>query len=163
MDDRLYLLRWVDSQLIRERIEYSAFFSRYGHSWMTMLQQNKLGMEQQGKLTHSLTELEANLRELLQAGELFAFIGPTWSSVIDIQQSWHSPDTIVCEEVVGMRFTNRRMDMQDYIAAMEAVARTSEATEIQIGMLANPRKQAMLRYMTSLGMEHSTSIVSKKV
>jgi hypothetical protein len=55
------------------------------------------------------------------------------------------------------------MDMQDYIAAMEAVARTSEATEIQIGMLANPRKQAMLRYMTSLGMEHSTSIVSKKV
>jgi hypothetical protein len=35
--------------------------------------------------------------------------------------------------------------------------------EFQIGMLANPRKQAMLRYMTSLGMEHSTSIVSKKV
>ena len=163
MDDRIYLIRWVDNQLIKERIAYSAFFSRYGHSWMTMLAQNKLGMEQQGRLTYSLIELEANLRALLQAGELFAFIGPTWSSVVDIQESWHSPEAVVVEEVVGMRFTHRAMDMRDYIRAMGALAKTSEASEFQIGMLANPRKQAMLRYMTSLGMEHATSIVSKKV
>jgi hypothetical protein len=128
-----------------------------------MLAINRQGMVQQGHTVYEMKTLMGNLADLMKEGELFAFIGPTWASVVDVQTSWHSPDGILVEEVVGPRFLNAKLDMPDYILAMEALAKTAEVKEFQIGMLANPRKQAMLRYMTSLGMEHSTSIVSKKV
>lgn len=161
MDDRLYLLRWVNDTVLKERLDYGSFMRRYGLSWVQMLATNRQGMVQQGKRVYEMPVLMAHLEGLMKKGELFPFIGPSWASAVDVQSSWHSPDVCIVEEVVGPRFD--KMDMPDYIKALEALAKSSEANEIQIGMLANPRKQAMLRYMTSLGMEHATSIVSKKV
>lgn len=153
--------RWVDGKVLSEVRDYQSFLSAYGHSVVSMLEHGRAGMLEQGFPVYGLVELLKRLHPIVEAGELVWFVGPTWISLVGQCRDWHSPTKTLAEEVVGPRFNE--MDLEDYVNAMASLATQIRATDFQIGTLANPRKQAMLRRLTSLGMTHTTSIVSRRV
>ncbi|UGL61133.1 hypothetical protein [Pseudomonas phage Eisa9] len=158
---KVKLIRWVNGEILMDDRLLSSIEVDYAHSIGHMLGSAFDSMQAQGFPVYSPEVATERLRPLLQAGELFWFVGPTWIGLVGQCEDWHSPTRTLAEEIVGPRFDT--MDLEDYLNAMHSLATQIHATDFQVGMLANPRKQAMLRLLTSLGMEHTTSIVKRSI
>lgn len=158
---KVKLIRWVNGEIVMDDRLLSSIEVDYAVSIKHLLESSFASMSAQGFPVYTPDVAMEHLRPLLQSGELFWFIGPTWIGLVGQCEDWHSPTRTLAEEIVGPRFDT--MDLRDYIDAMHALATQIRATDFQVGMLANPRKQAMLRLLTSLGMEHTTSIVKRSI
>lgn len=156
------IIRWVDGKVLTEEREYSSFLNQYAYSISKMLNSAFDSMTTQGFPVYTPSVALNNLKLAVESDELFWFVGPSWIGLVGMCEDWHSPTRTLAEEIVGPRFGGW-MDLEDYLSAMTSLATQLGATDFQIGMLANPRKQAMLRRLTSLGMVHTTSIVSRRV
>jgi hypothetical protein len=155
--------RWVDSEVLQDEEELASVVQRYQFSIVSVLKEAHDGLVAQSLPVYPVDTALANLLPILEDGALVLYIGPTWISVVGLCEDWHSPGLTLAEEVFGSRGFSTPVDLPDYLAAMYSLATQIGATDFQVGMLANPRKSAMLRHLTSLGMTHTTSIVSRRV
>lgn len=159
----LDVLRWVDSKIIHNEMHAESWYADYGTSINTLLTSAHSEMSKAGHACVSVVEGAVTLKAFVDQSDAFWFVGPTWISVVGEAQSWHDPEPILVEEIVGPRFPGVKMDMEDYLDAMQALATRVGFKEFQIGTLASSRKEPLSRYLTSRGMGIKTIVLSKKV
>lgn len=156
------LVRWVNNELIHREVDVEVLHSLYGHSLFNCIRVLRDGMQSSGNAVRSQEECMQGIKDF-DPDQIFWFVGPTWISAVGIIEDWHSPETILAEEIVGPRFLGQPMDMEDYLMAMESLARKLGHPEFQVGTMSNPRKSALVRYMEQMGMQAKTTVMRRRV
>ncbi|ANU79103.1 hypothetical protein Andromeda_28 [Pseudomonas phage Andromeda] len=80
----------------------------------------------------------------LITSDLTMVIGETFVAFFDVAEPWFVSDKYLCEELFGPR-PGKTVDLKDFIAAGEALARKEDCRYFEFGTRANPRQQALAR------------------
>ncbi len=94
----------------------------------------------------ALTNIEA-------AGDDLAWLGgETFLALVTMGTEWHSPGIILSEEAVGPKAGYDKIDVDEFLAGMLALAEYLGCYKFHIGTLANPKQSAFTRLLASKGM-----------
>ncbi len=94
----------------------------------------------------ALTNIEA-------AGDDLAWLGgETFLALVTMGTEWHSPGIILSEEAVGPKAGYDKIDVDEFLAGMLALAECLGCDKFHIGTLANPKQSAFTRLLASKGM-----------
>lgn len=95
----------------------------------------------------ALTNIEA-------AGDDLAWLGgETFLALVTMGTEWHSPGVILSEEAVGPKAGYDKIDVDEFLAGMEALAKYLGCSKFHVGTLANPRQRAFTSLLASKGLE----------
>ena len=135
----------------------------YAVSLRNALANLRIAMEQQDYPVISVYEAMDFLSDTQDNNDWALLVGTSFISMVTTAEEWHSPGKVLAEEFFGPRAASAKVDLDEYIAGMKAMAVYCGCTEFLLGTLANPRKDAMARALTSRGMTVKTITLRYKV
>lgn len=91
------------------------------------------------------------------------FGGQTFLAIVRAGQNWHQPIRILTEEAVGPKIGYSKIDLDEFLAGMHALAKYLECDQFQVGTMANPRQSALARMYAAKGVTPLTTTLYRQV
>lgn len=91
------------------------------------------------------------------------FGGRTFLALVRAGQNWHQPIRILTEEAVGPKVGYSKIDLDEFLAGMLALAKHLECEQFQVGTMANPRQSALARMYAAKGVSPLTTTLYRNV
>ncbi len=108
--------------------------------------------------------VEEALANIEAEGEDIAwFGGRTFLALVRAGQNWHQPIRILTEEAVGPKAGYSKIDLDEFLAGMLALAKHLECDQFQVGTMANPRQSALARMYAAKGVTPLTTTLYRQV
>lgn len=98
------------------------------------------------------------------AGDDLAWLGgKTFLALVTMGTEWHSPGIILSEEAVGPKAGHDKIDVDEFLAGMEALSQYLGCDKFHIGTLANPKQSALTRLLASKGMSVASTTLYRNI
>ncbi len=108
--------------------------------------------------------VEETLENIEAEGDDIAwFGGRTFLALVRAGQNWHQPIRILTEEAVGPKVGYSKIDLDEFLAGMLALAKHLECDQFQVGTMANPRQSALARMYAAKGVTPLTTTLYRNV